>query len=73
MADEMIKDRIVVGMQSDIVRGRLLREKGLCLTKAIDICKAAEESTKQLEKLTDEEKVKILKESRSIIYPAGLK
>lgn len=71
MADEMIKDRIVVGMQSDIVRGRLLREKGLCLTK--DICKAAEESTKQLEKLTDEEKVKILKESRSIIYPAGLK
>ena len=27
MADEMIKDRIVVGVHSDIVRGRLLREK----------------------------------------------
>ena len=34
MADEMIKDRIVVGVHSDIVRGRLLREKDLCLTKA---------------------------------------
>jgi hypothetical protein len=31
MADEMIKDRIVVGVQSDIVRGRLLREKDLNL------------------------------------------
>ena len=37
MADEMIKDRIVVGVHSDIVRGRLLREKDLRLTKAIDI------------------------------------
>jgi hypothetical protein len=42
MADEMIKDRIVVGVQSDIVRGRLLREKDLNLSKAIDIGKAAE-------------------------------
>ena len=61
MADEMIKDRIV-GEHSDIVRGRLLREKDLCLTKAVDICKAAEASTKQLEKLTDEKKVEILQE-----------
>ena len=68
MADEMIKDRIVVGAHSDIVRGRLLREKDLCLTKAIDICKAAESSTKQLEKLTDEKKVEILQERT---YQAG--
>ena len=73
MADEMIKDRIVVGVHSDIVRGRLLREKDLCLTKAIDICKAAEASTKQLEKLTDEKKVEILQESRPRTYQAGTK
>ena len=73
MADEMIKDRIVVGVHSDIVRGRLLREKNLCLTKAIDICKAAEASTKQLEKLTDEKKVEILQESRPTTYQAGTK
>ena len=36
MADEMIKDRIVVGVQSDIVRGRLLREKDLNLSKPIE-------------------------------------
>jgi hypothetical protein len=57
MADEMIKDRIVVGVQCDIVRGRLLREKDLNLSKAIDICKAAEASKKQLEKLADEKKL----------------
>jgi hypothetical protein len=57
MADEMIKDRIVVGVQSDIVRGRLLREKDLNLSKAIDIGKAAEASKKQLEKLADEKKL----------------
>ena len=73
MADEMIKDRIVVRVHSDIVRGRLLREKDLCLTKAIDICKAAESSTKQLEKLTDEKKVEILQESHPTTYQAGTK
>ena len=73
MADEMIKDRIVVGVHSDIIPGRLLREKDLCLTKAIDICKAAEASTKQLEKLTDEKKVEILQENRPTTYQAGTK
>jgi hypothetical protein len=65
MADEMIKDRIVVGVQSDIVRGRLLREKDLNLSKAIDIGKAAEASKKQLEKVADEKKVDILQANRT--------
>jgi hypothetical protein len=59
MADEMIKDRIVVGVQ------RLLREKDLNLSKAIDIGKAAQASKKQLEKLADEKKVDILQANRS--------
>ena len=73
MADEMIKDRIVVGVQSDIVRGRLLREKDLNLLKAIDICKAAEASTKQLEKLADEKKVEILQANHPTTHRAGAK
>jgi hypothetical protein len=67
MADDMIKDRIVVGVQSDIVRGRLLREKDLNLSKAIDIGKAAEASKKQLEKLADEKKVYILAYKRIVL------
>ncbi len=73
MADEMIKDRIVVGVQSDIVRGRLLREKDLNLLKAIEICKAAEASTKQLEKLADEKKVEILQANHPTTHRAGTK
>ena len=73
MADEMIKERIVVGVQSDIVRGRLLREKDLNLLKAIDICKAAEASTQQLEKLADEKKVEILQANHPTTHRAGTK
>ena len=73
MADEMIKDRIVVGVHSDIVRGRLLREKDLCLTKAMDICKAAEASTKQLEKLTDEKKLRFYKRAAQQLIKLGQK
>ena len=42
LRDELIRDRLVVGIQSDSVRSRLLREVELTLQKAIDICRAAE-------------------------------
>lgn len=71
MADEMIKDRIVAGVQSDIGRGRLLCEKDLSLPKAINICKAAEASTKQLEKLIDEKRVETIQEHRPTTYRGG--
>ena len=56
----MIKDRIVVGVQSDAVRARLLRERDLQLSKAIDICKAAEASEQQLHKLAEEKNVHLV-------------
>ena len=42
LRDELIRDRLVVGIRSDSVRSRLLREAELTLQKAIDICRAAE-------------------------------
>jgi hypothetical protein len=42
LRDELIRDRLVVGIRSDSVRSRLLTEAELTLHKAIDICRAAE-------------------------------
>ncbi len=38
LSDELIRDRIVVGIRDDAVRSRLLRETELDLQKAVDIC-----------------------------------
>jgi hypothetical protein len=46
--DSLIRERIVCGINSDIVRGRLLRESDLTLQRSIDICRAAETSSCQL-------------------------
>ena len=51
LTDELIHDRIVCGIKSDQVRGRLLREPELSLKKAIDICRASEVSQTQLKSL----------------------
>lgn len=45
LTDSLIKDRIVCGVKADTVRSRLLRETGLTLQKATDICRASETST----------------------------
>ena len=42
MTDSMIRDRIVLGIASQRVRERLLREDNLNLANAIKICQAAE-------------------------------
>ena len=51
LRDSLIRDRIVCGIQSGIVRARLLRDKELTLTKAIDACRAAEVSDQHLKAL----------------------
>ncbi|XP_064641934.1 uncharacterized protein K02A2.6-like [Lineus longissimus] len=51
LSDSLIKDRIVYGIRSNNVRERLLRERTLDLSKAIDICRAAELSKSHLENL----------------------
>ena len=52
LRDSLIKDRIVVGILEDGTRARLLRERDLTLEKAVDICRAAETSKMQVNKLT---------------------
>ena len=44
LSNELIRDRIVVGIRDDSVRSRLLRESELDLQKAVDICRAAEQT-----------------------------
>ena len=55
LKDSLIKDRIVCGITSDQVRARLLRESDLTLTKAVDICRAAEATTAQAQMLNQGE------------------
>ena len=51
--DGLIRDRIVCGIKNQSLKERLLRETDLTLTKAIDICRAAEVSREQVKALGD--------------------
>lgn len=42
LRDELIRDKVVLGITNEATRRQLLREKGLTLTTAIEICRAAE-------------------------------
>ena len=48
LRDSMIRDRLVLGVSSQRVRERLLREDDLDLDKAVKICQAAESTEKQI-------------------------
>lgn len=50
--DEILRDRLVLGVRDEKVRERLLRVNDLSLSKAIDICKAAEQTSQQLKLIT---------------------
>ena len=54
LQDELIRDRLVVGIRDDKVRSRLLREPELTLQKCIDIAHAAEIAQKQMQEIKDE-------------------
>lgn len=56
LEDSLIKDRIVCGITSDSVRGRLLRESNLTLQTAIDMCRAEEQSKSRLKQINTEER-----------------
>ena len=42
LKEELIRDRLVLGIEDEGTRRRLLREKDLTLASAVDICRAAE-------------------------------
>ncbi|CAC5373079.1 unnamed protein product [Mytilus coruscus] len=63
LKDGLIRDRIriVCGTNSSRVKERLLREDGLTLDKAVGICRADEESRKQMKTLNEEEHIHALR------------
>ena len=54
LTDALIRDRIVIGINDQGLRKRLLREKDLTLDKAVDICRAAEQAQIQMKLLDGE-------------------
>ena len=56
LTEEMIRDRLVIGIQDTGTKARLLREKDLSLDKALDMCKSSEITNKQIKSLQHESK-----------------
>lgn len=54
LRDELIRDKIVIGIANESTRRRLLREKDLTLASAIEACRAAELSDLQLRSMEQE-------------------
>ena len=51
LTDEMIRDRIVIGLQDRNTKLRLLKEEDLDLNKTVNICRASEIATRQLQSM----------------------
>jgi hypothetical protein len=62
LEDELIRDRLVYGTNSERIKERLLRgEEELTLVKALKICRADEQSNKQLKAMNGENEVHTIK------------
>ena len=48
LRDDMIRDRLVIGVADSKIRARLLREPELTLARALDICRTSEVTSEQL-------------------------
>lgn len=57
--EENIRDRLVLGIRDKHVKQTLIGDPKLTLTKAIDICRAAERTGTHMEKLTQSEPLEI--------------
>ena len=53
LENQLIRDRIVCGTNSEEVQQRMLRVEELSLDKAVSICRTEEESKKSVQYLTD--------------------
>ena len=60
--DLMIRDKIVFSVNDERVKERLLRESDLSLSKAVDVCRAADTTRAQLKAMTSEAKVDIVRQ-----------
>lgn len=53
LADELLRDKIVIGISDMGLRQKLLAEENLGLTKTINICKAFEQAQKQVQMMNN--------------------
>ena len=53
LRDGLIRDRLILGIQNNRLRERLLREEDLSLEKAVQLCKAAECAERQVSVMQD--------------------
>lgn len=51
LREELIRDRLVIGTKDLSAQARMLREPKLTLTKAVDMCKASEQTQMQVKKI----------------------
>ena len=61
LQDQLIRDRIVIGLNDQAQRARLLREKDLTLGKAISLCRSSEITSLHMQKMTQSEDVHFVK------------
>ena len=59
LENELLKDRIVVGVNSSTLKERMLREYDLTLEKALDICRAHEQSSTGLKMINPQQTVEV--------------
>ena len=52
LADDLIRDRIVCGVNNDSIRKRMLQESKLTLAKCINMCQAYEATTSQMKAMS---------------------
>ncbi|KAM7293666.1 uncharacterized protein ISCGN_023264 [Ixodes scapularis] len=55
LTDELLRDRIIVGITNDDVRERLLSDPTVDLQKAVNLCKASEQASQQLKEIANKE------------------
>ena len=63
--DSLIRNRIVCGIRSNVVRKRLLREKDLNLERAVEICKSSEITDNQLKSIVVDQDEREVNEVKS--------
>ena len=62
-AEQLLRDRIVCGIQDDGLRKQLLSRTDLSLAECIDLCRATEASTQQVREMAGDDKVHAVKKN----------
>ena len=61
LLDEMLRDRIVIGISDNQIPARLLRESKLTLQKALEICRSSEQANLHLQQMDPAESAHYIK------------